>query len=178
MEGEILLWIHRFAGPVPDAAFLVSHQLGNLPLCAVLTTLACVWHLSRGERAEAVLWLILGLATLGLPEGLKAVVVRPRPHLWPCLISPSGYAFPSGHAMAGATFYPLLARDVSLRWPQARALAWTLAILVALFIGFGRLYLGVHWPSDVLAGWALGAGQTALGLGLLARRRRPRSSEV
>jgi undecaprenyl-diphosphatase len=175
MEGEILLWIHRWAGPVPDATFLLSHELGNLPFCAVIVALAGLWHLRRGERAEALLWLVLGLSTLGLQEGLKVLVLRPRPHLWPCLIVQSGYAFPSGHAIAGATFYPLLARDLSLRWPRTRALAWTLAVLLALFIGLGRLYLGVHWPSDVLAGWALGAGQTALGLGLLARPRPPSS---
>ncbi len=170
MEEEILLWIHSWAGPVPDAAFRLCHELGNLPFCAVVVALACLWHLGHGERAEALLWLVLGLTTLGLQEGLKAIVVRPRPHLWPWLIPQSGYAFPSGHALAGATFYPLLARDVSCRWPRARALAWTLAITLAFFIGFGRLYLGVHWPSDVLAGWALGAAQTALGRGFRERR--------
>jgi len=170
MEGSILLWIHARGGPVLDSAFWLSSELGNLPFCAVLVSLLSLFHLRRGERAEALLWLLLGLTTLGLQEGLKVVVARPRPHLWPWLIAPSGYAFPSGHALASATFYPLLARDVGRRWPAGRLLAWSLAFLLALFIGVGRLYLGVHWPSDVVAGWALGAGQTALALSLLGRR--------
>ncbi|HKC11745.1 MAG TPA: phosphatase PAP2 family protein [Vicinamibacteria bacterium] len=173
MEGDILLWVHGWAGPLPDAAFWLSSQLADLRFCVVLVGLACLWHLWRGERTESLLWLVLGLTTLGLEEGLKLLMARPRPHLWVAQIQQSGFAFPSGHALASATFYPLLARDVASGWPRARLLAWGLAVGLALFIGVGRLYLGVHWPSDVLAGWALGAGQTALGLRLLERRRIP-----
>ncbi len=178
MEGDILRWIHGWAGPAPDAAFWLSNQLADLRFCTVLVSLACLWHLWRGERAESLLWLVLGLTTLGLQVSLKVLVARPRPHLWPELIPQYGFAFPSGHALASTTFYPLLAWDVGRGWPRARPLAWSLAIGLALFIGVGRLYLGVHWPSDVLAGWALGAGQTALGLRLLARRGPPPVLEV
>jgi undecaprenyl-diphosphatase len=173
VEVDILLWIHGWAGPVPDAAFWLSDRLGDLRASLLLVSLAFLWHLGRGERVASLLWLVLGLTTLGLEEGLKQLVARPRPHLWLWLIPVSGFSFPSGHAFASATFYPLLARDVARRWPRARGLAFGLAVCFALFIGVGRLYLGVHWPSDVLAGWALGAGQTALGLRLLERRRTP-----
>jgi undecaprenyl-diphosphatase len=178
VEGDILLWIHGWTGAAPDAAFWLSQQLADLRFSVVLVSLACLWHLWRGERAESLLWLVLGLTTLGLVEGLKVLVARPRPQLWPWLLPQLGFAFPSGHALASATFYPLLARDVAHHWPRARPLAWGLAVGLALFIGVGRLYLGVHWPSDVLAGWALGAGQTALGLRLLERRRSPPSPEA
>jgi undecaprenyl-diphosphatase len=178
VEGDILLWIHTWTGPTADAAFWLSHQLADLRFCTVLVSLACLWHLWRGERAESLLWLVLGLTTLGLLESLKELLARPRPHLWPGLIPQSGFAFPSGHALASATFYPLLAREVARRWPRARRLAWALAVGLALFIGVGRLYLGVHWPSDVLAGWALGAGQTALGLRLLEGRGIPRPPDA
>jgi undecaprenyl-diphosphatase len=167
METAILVWIHGWSGPFLDAAFRVSHELGNLPFCSLIVGLACLWHLARGERGEALLWLVLGLSTFALFEGLKVLVLRPRPHLWPPLVTQTGYAFPSGHALAAATFYPLLAVEVSRRRPAARPWAWTLALGLAFFVGLGRLYLGVHWPTDVLAGWALGAGQTALGLHLL-----------
>jgi undecaprenyl-diphosphatase len=170
VEADILLWIHGWTGTAPDAAFWLSQQLADLRFSVVLVSLACLWHLWRGERAESLLWLVLGLTTLGLEEGLKVLVARPRPHLWPWPMPQFGFAFPSGHALASTTFYPLLARDVAHGWPRVRRIAWGLAIGLALFIGVGRLYLGVHWPSDVLAGWALGAGQTALGLRLLERR--------
>jgi undecaprenyl-diphosphatase len=171
METRLLLWIHAHASPALDAAFRLSHQLGTLPACTVIVLGAAAWLLRRGEKAEALLFVALGLTTLGLQEGLKALFARPRPHLWPWMIPQSDYSMPSGHALAAATFYPLLARVVARRWPRAALPAYVMAVVLALFIGIGRLYLGVHWPSDVVVGWTLGAGQTALGIALVERRR-------
>ena len=171
METRLLLWIHAHARPGLDAAFWLSHQLGTFPTCTVIVLGAAAWLLRQGKKAEALLFVALGLTTLGLQEGLKALFARPRPHLWPWVIVQADYSMPSGHAIAAATFYPLLARVVARRWPRAAVPAYVLAVAVALFIGIGRLYLGVHWPSDVLVGWALGAGQTALGIALVERRR-------
>lgn len=171
METRLLLWIHTHAGPGLDAAFWLSHHLGTLPTCTVIVLGAAAWLLRRREKAEALLFVLLGLSTYYLQEGLKVVFARPRPHLWPWMVPQYDFSMPSGHAIAAATFYPLLARAVARRWPRAAAPAYVLAVGVALFIGTGRLYLGVHWPSDVLVGWILGAGQTALGIALVERRR-------
>lgn len=170
MEARLLLWIHAHASPALDSAFRLSHELGTLPTCAVIVAVAAAWLLGRGKRAEALLFVVLGLTTLELQEGLKALFTRPRPHLWTWVIPQADYSMPSGHALAAATFYPLLAWAVARRWPRAALPACVLAVALALFIGVGRLYLGVHWPSDVLVGWALGAGQTALGIALVERR--------
>lgn len=169
MEAEVLLRIHAHATPLLDALFRVSHALGNTPICAVLVLAAAAWHLRRGERREAVVWIALGLTTLALMEGLKPVVARSRPELWPRLVAQGGFSFPSGHALASATFYPLLAWEVTQRRPAEAARWYALAVALALFIGFGRLYLGVHWPTDVLGGWTLGAAQGLLGILWLGR---------
>jgi undecaprenyl-diphosphatase len=170
MEARLLLWIHQFASPLLDAAFRVSHHLGTLSFCAMLVIAAVAWQLARGRRDAALLLLGLGLSTLFLQHGLKLVVDRPRPELWPRLLSARGAAFPSGHALAAATIYPLLAWLLSEGQRRWRGVLLAGAVLVATYIGIGRLYLGVHWPTDVLAGWLLGATQTALGLRWLELR--------
>ncbi|HSD67815.1 MAG TPA: phosphatase PAP2 family protein [Vicinamibacteria bacterium] len=163
METDLLLWIHRHATPALDAAARLAWLLGAWRLCAPLVIAAVAWHLARRERREALAWLAVGAAVALLPELVKAVVGRPRPTLWPWLLPTSGYAFPSGHAVAGAAFYPLLGW-LALRGLDLGRAGCALGLVVAAFVGVGRLYVGVHWPSDVVAGWAIGA---ALALGAI-----------
>lgn len=169
-ETGILLWIHRQSSPVLDGLFLVSHLLGTMAFCIVLVVGLALWHRRRGERAEAATWIAVGLTTLAVMEVLKAAVGRPRPELWPRLVASGGLAFPSGHALASAALYPLLAWVLARRHPERRAVFWALGLMLPLFIGVGRLYLGVHWPSDVLAGWALGAVESSVAALWLGRR--------
>ena len=171
MEASLLLSIHRLATPALDSLFLVSNALGLFVPCATLVLGAAAWHLARGERYEALTWIGLGVLTWLLPEALKPVVARPRPQLWPRLIEVSGFAFPSGHATAGAALYPLLGW-VLCRGKKRGRLGVAVGALVGGFVGFGRLYLGVHWPTDVLAGWALGAALSGVAMARLSLPRR------
>jgi undecaprenyl-diphosphatase len=156
MEADLLLWVHSLSRPALDAASRFGWALGAFRYCAPAVLLLVLWHFSRRERREAVAWLAVGAGAAALPEILKAVVARPRPILWPWLLPTTGYSFPSGHAVAGAALYPLLGWLV-LR-PRGRGVpGYLLGLAVGVFVGLGRLYAGVHWPSDVLAGWALGA---------------------
>ncbi len=175
MESQILLAIHGHATAWLDAVFLFSHELGTIWVCTAVVLLAVVWHAWRREPYEVLLWVALGISTYLLQKGIKVAVGRIRPDLWLGPIKLSSPAFPSGHALAAATFYPLLARIAARRWPSRAAWLWGAGVLVALFVGFGRLYLGVHWPSDVLAGWAIGAAQTVAGVILIDKLRRERS---
>jgi membrane-associated phospholipid phosphatase len=170
MDQRILLFIHQFATPRLDHAFLWSNLMGTLPFCAAIVLGAAGWHLRRHQQWPALLWVSLGISTYVLQVGIKAIVNRSRPDLWERLILVDSPSFPSGHAMAAATFYPLLAWSLSRFVPRLRVLWWTLGVGCGLFIGFGRMYLGVHWPTDVMAGWAIGAGQTIAGLALMLRR--------
>jgi len=157
MDAAILEWIHSHSSPALDAAFRFSHELATFRACATLVLVMALWHLVRRQRRMALAWIALGLAVGWLPEIIKAATARPRPGLWPPLVQVSGFSFPSGHATAGASLFSLAARVVSRAWPSGRAFAWGLALALCAFVGTGRAYLGVHWPSDVLVGWLLGA---------------------
>lgn len=170
-EALALLAIHDQAGPWFDRFFLLSHYLGTLWFCAPFVLTVVLWHRGRGETALSNVWLGVGVSTYLLQEGLKRVVARLRPQLWPRLetwppvAGSESFAFPSGHALAAATFYPLLAYVLARELPpRLRRAALLAGALLALWIGLGRLYLGVHWPTDVLAGWALGAAQAVVAI--------------
>ncbi|HEY6554559.1 MAG TPA: phosphatase PAP2 family protein [Vicinamibacteria bacterium] len=164
MDTAILLWIHRHANVAFDVAALFSWLLGTMWFCAPLTLVAVGVHLRRREGREAVAWLLLAISAAVLTELLKAAVGRPRPTLWPWLLPTTGYSFPSGHAIVGAAFYPFLGWLV-LRSRDRGGFGYVLGFAIGAFVGVGRMYVGVHWPSDVLAGWAIGL---ALSLGAIA----------
>ncbi|MDX3093266.1 phosphatase PAP2 family protein [Streptomyces sp. ME01-24h] len=126
----------------------------------LLLLTAVVWLLVRRENRQA-LWLVLA-GTLGwvLQQAVKALVGRQRPR-WPDPVDSAAFAaFPSGHAttaalVLGALLWLLLLR-VPARSPWCVA-ACAVAFVSVVGVGFTRVYLGVHWPSDVLGGWLLAA---------------------
>ena len=169
MEEQILLWIHEQQHPWLDLLFRLSHEFGTGRFCTALVLSCAAWWLWRKRPREAVLWVVLGLSVFLLQLGLKEAFGRVRPALWVGPIKHSTYAFPSGHALAAACLYPLLAHAASLRFPGYKRLGYGLAIAFASYVGLGRLYLGVHWPTDVLAGWSIGAVLLWLGVRFIAR---------
>lgn len=136
----------------------------------ILVTLAAIGYLViDGKRAAALLVVIAITGGVVLSEGLKHLFARPRPELVAHLVEVQTASFPSGHAMLSAvaflTLGALLARIQSRR--RLKAYVISVAILLTLMIGASRVYLGVHWPTDVLAGWCAGAAW-AMGCWLLA----------
>lgn len=133
--------------------------LGSIPVLALLG-LAALGYLLLDRRWRAVL-----LLCISLPGGLlvntllKQGFDRPRPDLVVRLAEVQTASFPSGHAMLSAIVYltlgALLAAGAKRR--RHRAYILTVAVLLTLAIGASRVWLGVHWPTDVLAGWCLGA---------------------
>jgi membrane-associated phospholipid phosphatase len=111
----------------------------------------------RGRR-RAALWLLVPVLSHPLlVEAIKQVVRRPRPPVADRLEAISSWSFPSSHSAGTMMTAAALALLAGGRWP-----AWMLAVVVAGMIGWSRLALGVHWPSDVLAGWGLGLAWAGL----------------
>jgi undecaprenyl-diphosphatase len=112
-----------------------------------------LWWRSRGRMALTLLLVIL--IGRGLSEAQKYWIARARPDLEPHLVVVKTQSFPSGHATSSMIFYLAfaLALTAGTRWHRPAAAA---AVLLSLLIGTSRVMLGVHWPSDVIGGWAFG----------------------
>lgn len=153
--------------------------LGGFTLVWALSIAAVGFLLVTRKRTEAAL---LGAAFAGsavLNAGLKLFFHRARPDLVPHLADVSNGSFPSGHAMISAATYLTLGVLLAHTQPRLAAKVYLVAIAIVLVIavGLSRLYLGVHWPSDVLAGWCVGAAW-AIGFSMIARARNPGGGET
>jgi len=148
-------------------------DIGGTITMRTLLGLAAVWLWAIGARALAAWAAALMLVGWLVNWAGKAAVGRARPHFVDPVAHASGAAFPSGHALASAITCAAL---VILVWPQAnragRAVACTVAALAVLAIGWTRIALGVHWPSDVLGGW-LAAGLVLGGVTVAVELWRP-----
>ena len=175
-EKAMLLGLHTHASPALDGLMSSVTFVGGpkimLPLA--LLGLAIVWKseprpwmlsttpgvspraLRRASLPSPLVWrvaLIVGGAA-AINVLTKLIFHRVRPHLWPSTSSEADYSFPSGHAMISlAVMVSLLLLAWPTRWRWPALLAGSLFVLM---VGLSRLYLGVHYPTDVLAGWAAG----------------------
>ena len=156
-DQAILRGLHAHATPFLDALALGLTRVGG-PLPMAGLAVLVVWHLWR-RRQHRRAWFFgaaLGGA-MGLNLVAKAVLGRVRPALWASLAPENTPSFPSGHAMGSAA----LVLAVGLLLGRGRGALWVLWALGALFVlgvGLSRMYLGVHYPSDVVAGWVASVG--------------------
>jgi len=167
--------VHAWAAPSFTFIMLGVTQLGSGPFLLGVGTLA-VWRLAASGRKHAAL--LLAVAALGgeaLDQILKLCFQRPRPEAFFGLAVPPTFSFPSGHALTATCFYGVLAALLAARTRllAGKATLWALAAALVALIGLSRVYLGVHYPSDVLAGYAAAVVWLAAvraGYGLWRRR--------
>jgi len=154
----------------------VTTQLGAVPLLMVIAIVVAGLLWWRGAQVVVAVAPGAALGVAGVGAGLaKQAVGRTRPPAALRLLAEMDQSFPSGHAADSAALYLTLALVLAvfvLRRPLARAAVVAAGLLMTGSIGLSRLILGVHWPSDVLAGWALGttaALMVTLAVAVLAR---------
>lgn len=147
--------VHAHASPALTSFFRAITNLGDWMVLVPACLLVGLLFYLRGLRQQLRLLLVTMAGALLLDGVLKVVVRRARPV--PFFIpEPSTYSFPSGHALVSFCFYGLLAgmMALSLKATWQKAAVWAGAAGLIGLIGLSRIYLGVHWPSDVLAGYA------------------------
>jgi membrane-associated phospholipid phosphatase len=188
-------WAHGLDLRVTDAlhGFALRHewwvllmQLCSLVFHPMVWRVAAlglvIWLIRRG--AWPVAWWVAATMTVGglLGVVLKLLVGRDRPDLLDPVARAAGYAFPSGHALnsaLGAAVFLLVLLPLTRDRPRSRAVMWVAAVVVALMTGISRVALGVHWTSDVVAGWLLGVAVVAVtAAAFLARQRRRGAADM
>lgn len=185
-DEAILTFMGQNGAPWLDTTALEVTALGArvVVYMVVLVASAFLWQ-SRHHYSAALLWVaVIGAGLINTV--LKISFNRPRPDVFPWRTQHVGLAsFPSGHAMTSIVVYGTLAFLIARLAPTRllKRLVWALAIFVILVVGLSRLYLGVHYPSDVLAGFAMGlawAAFCALGIDAIRyfRTRKPEVEEV
>ena len=161
VEGEsrrfdraVLLWIHsHFPGWLDGPMRLVT-ALGYYWVVVPLLAVTVLVFYRKGWRLSAILLVVSTSGSILLTTVLKAVFERSRPELFDSGYAASFYSFPSGHATVALGFYGTLTLIMAYRLRgYARWLVAACGVSLVLLIGFSRLYLGVHYPTDILAGF-------------------------
>jgi undecaprenyl-diphosphatase len=181
VDRAVLLWFNAHATPRLDGAALEFTSLGSgyVTIIVVIVASAFFWE-TRHRYSAALLWLAV-LGGWGLSRALKMLFDRPRPDLFEWRVPYAGSSsYPSGHSLSAMVVYATLAYLV-VRLESSRTLKRvTIAVFAAIIgiVGLTRMYLGVHYPSDVVGGYLVGfAWATVCALGIEAiryfRGRRP-----
>src|SRR5512146_346392 len=150
----VRLWVHQWASGAITLAMAMLSQIGSALFLAIATVLLALRFLMMRWRRAAV-WLALamaGAAALDLTLKLAFHRARPQPFFG---VAPHSYSFPSGHALASFCFYGVLAGLLTVRIQNRalRVVLWVVAGFMVAAIGYSRIYLGVHYPTDVVAGY-------------------------
>ncbi len=158
-DDSVRLFVHSLASPAATELMRFATFLGSTIFLSALGLCIAVILYFGGWRRAAILFMTTMAGAIALNFALKAAVHRIRPAPYFDTPLPSSFSFPSGHALFSVCFYGVLAWLITARIKNRAAQTgiWALAILLIFFIGLSRVYLGVHYPSDVIAGYTAAA---------------------
>lgn len=154
LDSSILLWIQTLHLPWLDPVVATFTTLGNAGLLWIILSLAMLcWKPTRKAGALAIFAMLLGLLCTNVT--IKPLVERARPWLdlpiTPLVVENDPHSFPSGHTCAAFATGMIWLRTLPWKWGRI------LAVILAVCMGLSRLYVGVHYPSDVLGGALVGS---------------------
>ena len=152
LDRHILLWAHGLRSNALSRIFQLITDTGGIGR-AVPVILVALFLLLTHRRLELVMFLAAVGIGQSITYGVKAIVQRERPSLFEVAGLPNDASFPSGHALGSAILYGMLALWM---WHHGYHIPAILLVVWALLVGFSRIYLGVHYPTDVFASLCLG----------------------
>jgi membrane-associated phospholipid phosphatase len=159
LDAHVTAWVVAHRTGWLTSIIRVVTWLGSTAVIIPLGLVAGGWFAWRRHEWRPLLLLAVVVAgAVALYDVVKASVGRPRPPQAIWIGHFPAAAFPSGHATQTVAFYSMLAIILGAgRSPRVKLALWSAAVLLALMVGFSRIYLGAHWLTDVLGGYALGA---------------------
>lgn len=151
-------FIHGFAAPPLTAAMKFFTYFGSPLSLTILGVIVIAAFFYLKHKRAVALFSITMAGEVALNLAFKMFFKRVRPEPFFDFPLPASYGFPSGHAFGSFCFFGILAWLTSTRTQNkiTKAAIWSAAVIIILFVGLSRVYLGVHYPSDVLAGYAAG----------------------
>ncbi len=155
-DTSILLYLKSLHTPLRDRIMLAFTFFGEPNLLLALSVSLGIILWVRKHHSEATTIAVAGGGAIGLNILLKQLFARARPQLWERTVEVKFYSFPSGHAMISMVIYGWLGYLLGSRFPKQRWWIYGWTIILVAVIGLSRLYLGVHWPTDVIAGYTAG----------------------
>jgi len=150
------LAIHELDTDALDYVFIAFTTIGSGPCLWGAILLVSLIAIRNHRWQLAVLIAANGVVVQIVNLGLKTWFVRPRPTLFEEIVRPTSWSFPSGHAMSAMQIWGVIAAVLIALFPRRRVVIVLTNVLLLAGIGLSRVYLGVHWPTDVLAGFAAG----------------------
>ena len=170
-DGDTLSWLQSHHQPWLNETMKVVTHLGDKWTVIGVLLAAIVVFCLCGRRRTACIVLAMSILGLAISSAVKYTVDRPRPDVaWKLVPRPHEPSFPSGHSLNSMAIYGAIALTASRT--LRRSVRWLVILLglgLPLLIGISRPYLGVHYPTDVLAGWTIGLACALLAYGADAR---------
>jgi membrane-associated phospholipid phosphatase len=155
-DTAFLLELANLHRPWLDRVMVFITDLGRPSFLLIVCLGISIGLLYRQQRSQATTLAIAAAGAVVLNTFLKNSFVRDRPMLWQYLVDVHYYSFPSGHAMVSLVVYGMVGYLLAKHFPQQKSFIAFCTVLAIGVIGFSRLYLGVHWLTDVVGGYAAG----------------------
>jgi len=173
VDEQILQYIGTtIRSPDWDFFFVDLSTLGSLAMVTTICVVSSVLFFLTRDAMAAFHLILIAVGGFQIGTWSKRLIERPRPNIIPKLVQVGGQSFPSGHAVTAAAIYLTLAILASRHFRNhgARVILFVLAATIIFVVAFSRLYLGVHYPSDVLSGVFLGSAWALLMGALFSRQ--------
>jgi membrane-associated phospholipid phosphatase len=172
IDTRIAIAIHHHQTFVLDILAIAFTLLGSGAFLIAAVAATSYWCYRRGRRSYILILVANCVIAWILNPLLKLFFERARPTLFEVIARPDTYSFPSGHSMSAVVVYGALAAITIALRPTAKPIAVIVAMIMIVGIGVSRVYLGAHWPMDVIAGWAAGVPFVVTTVHLLHRAKR------